>query len=755
MACSRLNWAFALTTSLVAMYSGSAFAEEAPGKDASVSGGEIIVTAQRREERLRDVPLSISAFSGKQLQEAGINDTQALTSAVPGLKMDAVGGFTVPSVRGITTQVTSAGSDTNVAIYVDGVYLPAPNAGMFELPDIQRIEVLKGPQGTLFGRNATGGAIQIVTREPTYEVAGNLTAGYGNMNDFTAKGFVSVPVVDNRAALSVAGYYEHNDGYLRSLQTGDYVSPFRSRLLRGKLRLDPTDDLKIILFAEWSARDDARTAFAVPLNGNTSGRTIPGSIIPPGDPYVVAQNPIMPIISTNEHYGYGATATLQTGIGVLKSITSFGEYKAHGVNDADDSVQPAGVYGLLYDAYTTDRAFSQELSFASKLNGPLNFVVGGYYIKGWGGWTPLNVLDTFSVSIVSRQDYRAEALFGEVYYDVTDRLHLIGGLRYSHEKRSLDSNLLIYGTTSSLAALSSAVANRSWNSATPRATIKFDVTPTANIYASYSKGFKSGIFQSSAFSLNPDGTLPLADPEKIDAYQVGFKGRIAGMLDLDLALFHYNYKDVQVNNYVCVPTSSAPGAPCTNLSVVQNAAAARINGADIDATLRMNDMFSLRAGVSILDAKYSSFPNAPVNDPQRSNYDPVTHTNTGTVLNAGNVALIKDLSGYRMIRAPEFTFTLTPSVTLPVGNDTLRLTGTLYHTSPISYTFDGRIQQKAYTTLDARISYRFASPALTISAYGNNITDVVRIASVFNTAAGDAVSYMKPRSYGIEASFDF
>jgi len=410
MACSRLNWAFALTTSLVAMYSGSAFAEETPGKDASVSSGEIIVTAQRREERLRDVPLSISAFSGKQLQEAGINDTQALTSAVPGLKMDAVGGFTVPSVRGITTQVTSAGSDTNVAIYVDGVYLPAPNAGMFELPDIQRIEVLKGPQGTLFGRNATGGAIQIVTREPTYEVAGNLTAGYGNMNDFTAKGFVSVPVVDNRAALSVAGYYEHNDGYLRSLQTGDYVSPFRSRLLRGKLRLDPTDDLKIILFAEWSARDDARTAFAVPLNGNTSGRTIPGSIIPPGDPYVVAQNPIMPIISTNEHYGYGATATLQTGIGVLKSITSFGEYKAHGVNDADDSVQPAGVYGLLYDAYTTDRAFSQELSFASKLNGPLNFVVGGYYIKGWGGWTPLNVLDTFSVSIVSRRLPRGGAV---------------------------------------------------------------------------------------------------------------------------------------------------------------------------------------------------------------------------------------------------------------------------------------------------------------------------------------------------------
>jgi iron complex outermembrane receptor protein len=755
MPFARLKLAFAFSTSLVAVVAGSANAQDTGGPAPAVSGGDIIVTAQRREERLRDVPLSISAFTGKQLQDAGINDTQALTSAVPGLKMDAVGGFTVPSIRGITTQVTSAGSDTNVAIYVDGVYLPSPNAGMFELPDIERIEVLKGPQGTLFGRNATGGAIQIVTREPSYDMAGNLTASYGNMNDFTAKGFVSVPLVADRAALSLAGYYEHNDGYLRSVQTGELVSPFRSRLLRGKLRLDPTDNLKIVLFAEWSARDDARTAFGVPLNGNTQGRTFPGTIIPPGDPYIVAQNPILPVISQNDHYGFGGTATLDTGAGILKSITSFGEYKAHGVNDADDSVQPAGVYGLLYDAYSTDRAFSEELSFASKLGGPINFVVGGYYIKGWGGWTPLNVLDTFSVSIVSRQDYRAEALFGEVYYDLTDRLHLIGGLRYSHERRSLAGDLFIYGTTTALASLSPTVANRSWNSATPRATIKFDVSPTANIYASYSKGFKSGIFQSSSFSVNPDGTLPLADPEKVDAYQIGFKGRVGDILDLDLALFHYDYKDVQINNYVCVPTSPAPGAPCTNLSIVQNAAAARINGADIDATLRLNEMFSLRAGVSILDAKYTDFPNAPINDPQRSNYDPIAHTNTGTVLNQGNVALIKDLGGYRMIRAPKFTLTLTPTITLPIGDDSLRLTGTLYHTSAISYTFDGRIQQKPYTTVDARLSYRFASPRLTVSAYGNNLSNVVRVASVFSTAAGDAVSYMKPRSYGVEASFDF
>jgi len=166
-------------------------------------------------------------------------------------------------------------------------------------------------------------------------------------------------------------------------------------------------------------------------------------------------------------------------------------------------------------------------------------------------------------------------------------------------------------------------------------------------------------------------------------------------------------------------------------------------------------MFSVRAGVSLLDAKYTDFKDGPVNDPRRSNYDPIAHTNTGTVLNVGNVPLIRDLSGYRMIRAPKFTLNISPVITVPVGDDQLRLNATLYHTSPISYTFDGRIQQKAYTTLDARMAYTFEKSGITLAAYGNNLTNALRIASLFATTAGDAVSYMRPRTYGVEASIRF
>jgi iron complex outermembrane receptor protein len=720
-----------------------------------MGSGDIIVTAQRRNERLRDVPVSITAMTGEQLQDAGIKSIQGLTAATPGLLMDAVGSVAIPSIRGISTQVTGPASDLNVSFYFDGVYVAASNGGMLDLPDVERIEVLKGPQGTLFGRNATGGAIRVITREPGNDVAGNLTASYGNMNDLTVKGFVSVPVIHDRLALSVAGSYEHNDGFLRSVQTDELVSPFRSRTFRGKLRIDPIDNVKIILFADWWARDDASTAFAIPLKGNTIGRTIPGTILPPGDPYVVAQNPILPIINATDHYGYGGTVTVDTGLGEIKSITAFGKYNLHAVNDADNTIQPAGIYGQLYDAYNTERATSEELTFSSKLSDRFNFVVGGFYIKGWGGYTPLNILNTFSVAIKSKQSYKAEALFGEVYYDLTDRIHLIGGLRYSHERRDFDGGLYLYNSNTALATLSSSLANRSWNSLTPRASIRYDITPKSNVYISFTKGFKGGIFQASAFALGPGGTLPLANPETVYAYEAGFKGSIANLLDLNVAIFHYDYKDLQITNFVCVPTSPVPGAPCTNTSVIQNAAAAKINGADIDATVRLGSMLSVRAGISILDAKYTDFRDAPVNDPTRSNYDPIAHTNTGTVLNTGNVPLIRDLSGYRMIRAPKFTLNISPVLTVPVGNDKLRLNASLYHTSPISYTFDGRIQQKSYTTLDGRMSYTFENTGLTLAVYGNNLTDTLRIASVFATASGDAVSYMRPRTFGVEASIKF
>jgi len=752
--------------SSAAFWSAAALARAAAADAGdSTSVGEIIVTAQRREEKLRDVPLSISAFTGQQLQDAGIRDTLSLTSTTPGLKMDRVGGFTLPSIRGVTTQVTSAGGDTNVAIYVDGVYQPPANSGTFDIPDIERVEVLKGPQGTLFGRNATGGAIQVFTREPGNDLAGSVTASYGRFDDLLLKGFVSVPLVKDKAALSVAGLYEESDGYLTNFLTGGHAAPVSSRLLRAKLMLRPTEDVKILLIGFYSKRIDGTNAFSTMLNGNTVGRAIPGSILLPGEshPYQVAVNPNRSQgDSWNKNYGFAGNLSWDVGPGTFKSITSWAKYIAQGFNDADNSIQPPGFFGLYYDAQTTDRAFTEEVSYASALDGPLNFVVGAFYIDQWGGWTPLNVLtDAFKGSIRARTNIEAYAGFGEVYFNLTDQLQLIGGLRYSWEKRDLTSSLAVLGTGTVIGHLTPEArgaaqpigATKSWDSVTPRVSVKYAITPTANVYATYTQGFKSGIFQSSATSLQADGSLPLANPEKIKSYEVGFKGRLHDFLDVNLSAYHYDYKDVQVNSYTCIPAGSPT---CVNLSILTNAASARINGLDFDATARFTREFTLRTGVSVLDAKYKDFKGAPIARP-RTNLPPAACASVVGLppTNTGNCNTFIDASGNRMIRAPKFTINVTPTYRTDFAGGELLLTSTVYHTSPVNFTFDGRISQKAYTTVDGRISWSPHDSGLTLAVYGQNITNVKRIQTVFSTDAGDAVGYAPPDTYGVEATYRF
>jgi len=746
----NLPWGSALATSTVMTIalaspvhaqSTLADADTVGSSNSQATGGDIIVTAQRREQKLRDVPLSISAFTADQLSQQNIRDTVSLTSTTPGLLIDRTGSFVLPSIRGISTQVTGAGNDTNVAIYIDGVYQPSSTSNAFDFPDVERIEVAKGPQGTLFGRNATGGAIQIFTKEPGYTFGGQLTASYGRFNDRLAKGYVSIPLVTDQLALSIAGLYEDSDGFQRSVTTGKKVAPLRSRLIRTKLLAEPVDDLKILLTGYYSKREDASTTFATMLNGNTVGRAIPGSIILPGqsDPYVVAVNPILPQFITVKSYGGSVDVALRLSAGMLKSVTAFNEYKLDGSNDADNSVQPPGAYGLLYNSPATDKSFSQEVSFASDLDGSLNFVVGGFYIDGWGGYQPINVLtDTAKVSIFSRQDITAYAGFGEVYYDLTDRLQLIGGLRYSWERRSLDSDLFLYHTATRLGGLDTSATRQTWDSFTPRASIKYDITPESNVYFTYSQGFKSGVFNSSATSLQADGSLPVAKPESIKAYEIGFKGRIARVVDLTLSGFHYDYVDVQTNAYACVPLGSPS---CVSLSILTNAARARINGLDFDASARLGGGFSLRTGISVLDGKYRRFPGAPVAVPKPTN--------------DGNINTYIDAGGRQMVRAPKFTINVSGNYEIDIAAGTLRANATLYHSSRIPYTIDGRISQAPYTTLDGRISFTPTGSGVTVSVFGRNLTDARYFSSVFATDAGDAVAYAAPWSIGGEISMRF
>jgi iron complex outermembrane receptor protein len=232
-------WAAAATDGAVVAADTSSVAQTTSEGSDPLSLEEVVVTAQRRSERLQDVPLSISAQSGADLTNAGIVNTQDLTNVVPGLKIDRVGAFTTPAIRGISTQIAQPGADANVAVYLDGVYLPNQATNTFDLPDIDKIEVSKGPQGTLFGRNATGGAIQIYTLSPSFTSSGRVQVGYGSFNDKNIDGFLTGPIIDSLLAGSISAYFDKNTGYLKNIIDDKDAGGLESENVRGKLLFTP------------------------------------------------------------------------------------------------------------------------------------------------------------------------------------------------------------------------------------------------------------------------------------------------------------------------------------------------------------------------------------------------------------------------------------------------------------------------------------------------------------------------------------
>jgi len=262
----------------------------AAGASGEIGLEEIVVTAQKRAENIRDVPISITSLSSDTMEKAGVTNNLQLTNVVPGLRMERVGNTTIPAIRGVSTFTTIPGAQPNVAMYIDNIYISNPTAGTFDLPDISRVDVLKGPQGTLFGRNATGGAIQVFTRDPDMDsVSGMVNVGYGNFDTLTFKGFLSAPVVEDKLAVSVSGFRETADNYFKNLVPDVPLQDINNYLVRGKLLFTPTANTRVVLSGFVSGHRGAETTQFFPVFGVTLANAYPGSIVPT-KPYEVASN---------------------------------------------------------------------------------------------------------------------------------------------------------------------------------------------------------------------------------------------------------------------------------------------------------------------------------------------------------------------------------------------------------------------------------------------------------------------------------
>jgi len=684
---------------------------------------EIIVTAQRRAERLQDVPLSIASLSAGSLERSGVTSFQDLTDLVPGLHMVGAGSNISPTIRGVNSQQTDPGNDANTATYVDGVYQPSQNANFMDLPDIDRIEVLKGPQGTLFGRNATGGAIRVFTKGPSLDRAtGSVDLSYGNFNKFAAKGFVSVPLVEDRVAASISGFIQESDGYYRDIVRNTKTVGDDARSVRAKILAKPSDNLSIEVFGAYAKHVSDVNAFQ-PLDGSTAARGIPGVIIP-SRPYEYAGN--IPAVKKDQQYTAGLKATLDTDIGEFSSVTSYVSSRSYMVTDADGSSANL----LIFPINFKNSATAQELTFASKKFGQFLFTAGANYYDSTGRYDPLILQGDFFAFAgpqglygYQAQETTAYAGFAELTFTPTDRLTFIAGARYSSEDRDAEGGYFGAGPRP---AVLPPLGKVTYNRFTPRASVRYQLTDAGdNAYFTFSQGFKSG-----GFNISGAQTAPFR-PEKVNAYEIGLKTSPSRMISANAAAFYYDYTDQQVFQLV------------NTTNITTNAASTRIYGAEADITARLTDEFTVNVGLAWLDAKYRNYTNVVINPPAG-----------GPGCLCGNVAVNGvDLSGTTPPYAPKFSFTVDAAYTkeLPIG--TVGLSATVYYTS--SFFQSPVTQQGRYATLAMRGSFQPTDSNFTFYAYGRNITNTLYILALQNQPVATTLSYAAPATYGAGVKYAF
>ncbi len=725
-------------------YSGTAASQDDPqptgqGGTAQASQGvleTVLVTAQRREERLVDVPISITALSSDELLRSGINSTQDLVRVTPGLEMTYNGGFLQPAIRGVSSQGSSAGDSSNVALYLDGVYMPSQPGQMMDLPDAQQVQVLKGPQGTLYGQNATGGAIIITTVSPSLEESsGKLSASYGNYNDINVNGYYATPLTDS-LAVSVAAAKQDRDGFRDDLVYGGEDKGLRSSLVRGKLLFQPTDDIALTLSGYSAERKDSSPYSGLAYKNHSVGY-LAAAALPPGSfiPYPNWDETATsrPVDTDNSTWGTSLLAEFDFDFGKLSSTTSYTESDVQMDVDVD--------YSFFHIADVTVKLeqdfFVQELNFVSEQFGDWQFSGGLFYMTGRERYVPNTFRYAFNpgpAPAVSEADAlltpvqytygyidkEIYAVYAEANYDLSERWKLTVGGRYSDEKQDVKAN---WPDTTSSEIFDSPYNTATFDQFTPRATLTYALSDSANLYASYGEGFKSGYLSLAA------ANEPPVKPEELTAYEVGYKGDIGTSLSLSAALYYYEYKDLQVARY------EAPNY------VYDNAAKASMKGAELNATWMPTDGLTFMAGMSYLDASYDSFPGATAYQ-----WSPA----------GGNATVNFDAGGSDLIRAPEFTGFLNANYVLGTSLGEFGAFASAYYNDGYNLELSGAVAQDSYTTLDAELSFSPAAfPSARVVLWGHNLTDQDVLQSLLETPFASGVSYGAPRTYGLRIDVGF
>jgi iron complex outermembrane receptor protein len=710
----------------------------------------IVVTAQRRSESLQDVPISMNVATGEQLEKLGVTRLEDISQIAPAVQLSRTGVYTQPAIRGVTT--TLAGNyENNVAIYVDGYYLPFTRGLNTDLVNISQVQVLKGPQGTLFGRNATGGAILVQTLDPSMsERSGRVNVTYERFNDRQVQGYFSMPIIDN-LAWNVAANYRKSDDYITDV-TGFDTAPIETYNISTKVRWQPIDNLTVSGKFETLKVSDGR-ALATTYDGRSLAQRLnPGTYLETRDNRTSVDFPVDDTIYQRTAAG---KIEYDFGWGRLNSTTAYQRETDRLHYDLD------GTALHLFEQRTRDRnrAVSEDLNLTSAGYGPVQYVVGTYYFRSEQDTPDTASLSAFSSAPtmyvpgqVNTSKTKAYASYADVTWQLAQRLFLTGGIRYSHETKDL---LVVCPAISAgcplpvwfpLPGQSADATFKSW---TPRGVVRYQLDDNSNVYASYSKGFKSGLI-SIAYPFNT------VDPEKIDAYEIGYK-TARGRWRLDTAAYYYNYKNLQVSSLQIING--------INTAVTTNAASARIYGSEAQLTAAVVEDFNVSAGVAYTHARYTDFPKASYNGTTPAGA--LAGLNTTTCVNAtpppASAPCTQDWTGKQPARAPDWTGNLGADYTLRTGGGTFVFAGNIAYTSsyiPVKGDLDAngnyRYGQGAYSLVNLRASWRPPKlDSLTLTAFGENVGNTKYYFYRSGNALGDYHALGQPATWGVSADYRF
>ncbi|WP_414901621.1 TonB-dependent receptor [Sphingomonas flavalba] len=641
----------------------SAQAQAGEGQPASTTAyavEDIIVTARKRAENLQDTPIAITAFSAAGIEARGLTNIAEINSFAPNLTFRNTAAFAATSsassiyIRGIGQQDWALATDPGVGVYVDGVYVARSIGGVLDMLDVERIEVLKGPQGTLFGRNTIGGAISITTRKPSFDGvsgSGEITIGRYSRADFRLS--LNLPLSDS-LAVNFAGSRKSRDGYVRNLLPGGPdLGDEGSWAGRASLLWKASPDLDVYLAVDGS-RDRTNPAanvliaanenaiFPLIANGleldptnpvNRYGKNPSANCLNQGSPARLSDptcfnaqwiagpyrtysqhlstNPLVnalipghPLSPDTGTSAFGASLDLNWQVGDSVSIRSISAYrKISGFWSRDSDHSPLTVLQTT-DYYKQDQ-FSQEIQVQGKTaDNRLAWLVGGYYFEEQG--THIDIIELAGAVFNSGGLVKShnKALFGQFTYDITDQLSVTLGGRYTDETKKFNPKSAVAQDNGLGIPAGVPVLPDRWEAihareTTPYVNLAYKWTPDVMTYASYSKGFKSGTFTQRVFPPRPD--IPSARPEKVDAYEIGFKSSWADShVRLNGALFWTDYKDMQINVSEATPGTTEIG------TITRNAARARIRGGELELHAVPADNLVLEGGLGYLDARYRS-----------------------------------------------------------------------------------------------------------------------------------------------------